>query len=273
MAASIQKLMLLLLLTGTAAAHADSLDESNARTELGLGLAALSFPAYRGSDQRSSWLLPVPYLQYRGEFLRADREGLRGQLLDSPRVKLSLSASGSPPTGSDGIVRRQGMPGLKASIELGPQLDLTLSDPASKSMLLRLRLPLRQGITLERQPRDIGLTFSPNLNLDFRNPWGLANANLGFVAGPIFTNRKQNDYFYSVEAPFATATRPAYQASSGYAGTQLLVALSRKSGNWWLGSFFRYDSLHGAVFTDSPLVATRSHVTAGIALSYIFARF
>ena len=256
-----------------AGAHGEETDVAPGSLALGVGMAGLNFPAYRGSDQRSSWLLPVPYLEYNGEFFKADRQGLRGQLFDSPRVQLSISASGSPPIDSGGVERRRDMPALKASLEIGPQLSVLLSDPAESSMTLKLRLPLRQGITLERRPQDIGLTFSPNLNLDIADPWGLPRSNLGFLAGPIFTSQKQNDYFYSVGAPFATTDRPAYQARSGYAGAQALVSLSRKTGDWWFGAFARYDNLNGAVFEGSPLVATRSYVTVGVALSYIFARF
>ena len=34
--------------------------------ELGLGVAALRLPDYRGSDQSSTYLLPLPYVVYRG---------------------------------------------------------------------------------------------------------------------------------------------------------------------------------------------------------------
>lgn len=268
-----QLLLVCLGLAVAASAHSEDSDVAPGTLALGIGVAGLNFPAYRGSDQRRTWLLPVPYLEYNGDFFKADRQGLRGQLFDSPRVQLSISASGSPPIDSEGVERRRGMPALKASLEIGPQLSVLLSDPADSSMTLKLRLPLRQGVTLERHPQDIGLTFSPNLNLDLANPWGLPRSNLGFLVGPIFTSQKQNDYFYSVGAPFALADRPVYQARSGYAGAQALVSLSRKMGDWWFGAFVRYDNLHGAVFDGSPLVATRSYVTAGVALSYIFARF
>jgi MipA family protein len=264
---------LLLACNSLATVHAQNADEKSSKTELGVGLAVIRFPAYRGSDQSSTLALPFPYIEYRGDFFKADREGVRGSLFDSERTELSISLSGSPPTSSDGIERRKGMPDLKPSIEIGPQLSVLLTAPQHKAMTLKLRLPLRQGITIESKPRDAGLTFSPNLNLDIVNPWGLSGGNLGFVFGPIFTSRKQNDYFYTVEAPYATTTRPAYQARSGYAGTQLLVSLSRKMGDVWVGSYLRYDSLRGAVFADSPLVATRQYMTAGIAVSYIFAKF
>lgn len=255
------------------AAQAETFTDESPKTELGMGVVVLQFPAYRGSAQRSTLVLPVPYLEYRGDFFKADRQGLRGELFDSERVELSVSLSGSPPTKSTEIALRKDMPDLKPSVEIGPQLNVLLSAPANKSVTLKLRVPLRQGMTLESNPKNAGLTFSPNLNLDIANPFGVSGANLGFVVGPIFTSKKQNDYFYTVEAPYANAIRPAYQARSGYAGSQFLMSLSRKIGDVWVGSYVRYDNLRGAVFADSPLVATRNYVTAGIAVSYIFAKF
>jgi MipA family protein len=255
------------------AAQAETSTDESSKTELGMGAVVLQFPAYRGSAQRSTLILPVPYLEYRGDFFKADRQGLRGELFDSERVELSVSLSGSPPTKSTEIALRKDMPDLKPSVEIGPQLNVLLSSPSNKSVTLKLRVPLRQGMTLESNPKNAGLTFSPNLNLDIANPMGLSGANLGFVVGPIFTSQKQNDYFYTVAAPYANATRPAYQARSGYAGSQFLVSLSRRMGDVWVGSYVRYDNLRGAVFADSPLVATRNYVTAGIAVSYIFTKF
>ena len=131
---------------------------------------------------------------------------------------------------------------------------------------LRLRLPVRQAFTVERSPRNAGVVFSPNLNLDVP----LGQWNLGMVAGPIFASRKQHAYFYDVAPQYASASRPAYQASSGYSGSQLLFSLSRKFRNVWLGSYVRYDSLHGAKFANRPLVAQKRYVTGGIALIGIY---
>jgi MipA family protein len=258
---------------GVCSAYAQSTVDAPLKSELGLGVAVLQFPAYRGSDQSSTLVLPFPYLEYRGDFFKADREGVRASLFDSDRVEFSLSISGSPPSKSDGVERRKGMPDLKPSLEVGPQLNTFLSDPQNKDFKLKLRLPLRQGVTIENKPQNVGLTFSPNLNLDIANPWGISGGNLGFIVGPIFTSKKQNDNFYTVAAPYATASRPAYQALSGYAGSQFLVSLSRKMGDVWVGSYIRYDSLRGAVFADSPLVATRHFLTAGVAASYVFTKF
>jgi MipA family protein len=246
---------------------------TRAVSEFGMGLAVISFPAYRGSDQYSTLAVPVPYIDYQGDFIQADREGIRSRLFDSERLDLTISGSGSPPVKSRGVDRRIGMPDLRPSVELGPQLNVLLSDPRDKSYRLNLRLPLRQAISIEGKPQNLGLIFSPNLNWDFVNPFGWTQSNFGIVVGPVFINKKQSQYFYSVDSAYATPARPVYAARGGYAGSQALVSLSKRVGDVWMGAFVRYDHLHGAAFDDSPLVAQRSSVSAGFAVSYIFKRF
>jgi len=237
--------------------------------EIGAGVAAFSFPAYRGSDKVHNFLMPVPYFVYHGDFLKADRHGIRGSLFDSERVDLTLSLSASPPTNSDDIDARAGMPDLKPTAEFGPQVDFTLWRSDSGARVVKLRLPLRAAFTLERSPENIGWIFSPNLNLDIGDLPGLRGWNLGLVAGPIWATRKQHDYFYSVSPQYATSVRPAYAASGGYSGSQFLAALSKRFDKTWVGAFVRYDTLSNAAFADSPLVPRTSFAAAGIAVSWI----
>ncbi|MBV1733445.1 MAG: MipA/OmpV family protein, partial [Hydrogenophaga sp.] len=58
----------LLLCSAGQTAHAA---EEKPLWEAGIGVATVSFPAYRGSDQHHNFLLPSPYFVYRGEFLKA----------------------------------------------------------------------------------------------------------------------------------------------------------------------------------------------------------
>ncbi|HET9403894.1 MAG TPA: MipA/OmpV family protein, partial [Burkholderiales bacterium] len=76
--------------------------------EAGMGAAALSFPDYRGSDERQFWLLPFPYLVYRGEFLQADERRMRGVFFKTERAELDLSFNGSVPVDSDDNDARRG---------------------------------------------------------------------------------------------------------------------------------------------------------------------
>jgi outer membrane scaffolding protein for murein synthesis (MipA/OmpV family) len=237
--------------------------------ELGLGLAAVRFPDYRGADHVSNYLVPLPFVAYRGRFLRADRDGARAIFFAGKRVVVDLSLSASVPSRSKDNVARQGMPDLKGTFEIGPNLDVELWESGDRQMKLDLRLPVREAITLERSPRAIGVTFSPNLNLDIRRFAG--GWNLGLLAGPLFADRRYHEHFYGVAPEFVTATRPAYDAPGGYAGWRATTAFSRRLDNAWLGGFLRFDDLHGARFAPSPLVRRETGVTAGFGISWIFA--
>ncbi len=237
--------------------------------EIGLGAGAVSFPDYRGSDERQTYLLPTPYVIYRGDFLRSDRKGLRGVFFDSERVELNLSLSGSVPVDSDGNKARRGMPDLRPTVEFGPSVDVSLWRSGDRRRALDLRLPVRWAVRLGGKPRDVGLVFSPRLNLDVFDPAGFEGWKLGLLAGPIFTDRRNNAYYYDVDPAYATETRPTYASAGGYAGSQFVLALSKRFPGYWVGFFSRYDSLGGAAFEDSPLVRSRRMWAAGIAISWI----
>lgn len=237
--------------------------------EVGAGIAALSFPAYRGSDQRSQFVMPVPYFTYHGKILKADRHGLRGQLFDSDRLDLTVSAALSPPAPSDTVTARAGMPDLQATFEIGPELDVTLWRSANRTRFLKLLLPLRAAYTLESTPQSIGWVAHPKLNLDITDVPGLGGWNVGLLAGPLFGDARQHNYFYGVAPQYATAIRPAYQADAGYAGMQVLASVSKRFRKVWVGGFVRYDNLAGARFEDSPLVRSQDYFAGGVAVSWI----
>jgi outer membrane protein len=230
--------------------------------ELGLGVGALRMPNYRGAEQSHDWVLPVPYAVYRGQFLRADRDGLHAFLVQSERVDLDLSLSASPPATSKDDRARSGMSDLAASVELGPSLNLTLANGAGWKF--DFRAPLRAVLTVQSRPKMIGWTAAPKLNLDLdRHGW-----NLGLQAGPLWNSRRLNAYYYEVASAYASAERPTYTARGGFAGWQATASMSRRSGNRWTGLFLRWDSVGGAVFSDSPLVRRPAALVFGIAVSW-----
>jgi outer membrane scaffolding protein for murein synthesis (MipA/OmpV family) len=239
--------------------------------ELGIGVGALHLPDYRGADRSSTYLLPVPYVIYRGDYIKADKGGIRSTLFDNENIELNLSLNATLPVNSEDNPARAGMPDLKPTIEVGPTLDINLWQNAERKMKLDLRLPLRSSITAESSPKAIGWLFSPGLNLDIRDPAGLTGWNLGMAAGTIFTSRKYNDYFYGVHGRHVSPDRPAYDSSGGYAGAQFTVAMSKRFERYWVGGFVRYDNLQGASFEDSPLVKQSSALWAGLGISWVFA--
>src|SRR3989338_2727970 len=239
--------------------------------EAGAGVAAVDFPAYRGSDQRQSYILPIPYFVYRGEFLKIEREKIRGLLLKRDKVELDISINGTVPVKSSDNQARSGMPDLDPTLEIGPSLNLSLFKSATADKKLDLRLPLRPVVASNFSSiKNVGWIFQPQLNLDVRHISGMPGWNLGLLAGPIFADARYHQYFYGVDPQYATSSRPAYQARGGYAGGQFISALSKRFPDYWVGAFVKYDTLKGAVFSDSSLVKTKTNVSAGFAISWIF---
>jgi outer membrane scaffolding protein for murein synthesis (MipA/OmpV family) len=238
--------------------------------EFGLGVGAIAFNDYRGSDTTHAYPLPLPYVLYNGKFLKANRDGIRGTLFNQDRFELNLSFDATTPVRNDHV--RDGMPDLKSTVELGPSFDLHLMRSDDAKVKLDLRMPVRAAVTVEASPKIIGWTFTPRLALDVRDPMGFNGWNLGFLTGPLAADRRYHAYFYSVAPQFVTAVRPAYQAAGGYAGTQFITALSKRFPKFWVGAYARYDTLAGATFIDSPLVQRKSYVSGGIGFSWIITK-
>jgi outer membrane scaffolding protein for murein synthesis (MipA/OmpV family) len=238
--------------------------------ELGAGVSGLSLPDYRGSDRSGLYAIPFPYVVYRGDFLKADRNGIRGTFFNNDRIDLNVSVGASLPVKSSNNPARQGMPDLKPTVEIGPSLDVTLWRTDDHRYKLDLRLPVRTAVTVDSSMTDIGWVFSPRLNLDIQDAMGLPGWNLGLLAGPMFGSDRNHQYFYSVAPQYATADRPAYEARGGYAGSQFLLAVSKRYDRYWVGGFARWDSLQGAVFADSPLVRRDHYFAAGVGVAWIF---
>ena len=100
--------------------------------------------------------------------------------------------------------RAAACPTSPAPSRSAPTSIVELWQSSDRKLKLELRLPVREAITLERSPRAIGLTFSPNLNLDISGLPG--KGNLGLLAGPLFADQRYHQYFYGVAPEFATAS-------------------------------------------------------------------
>ena len=233
--------------------------------EAGLGIGTLRLPHYRGSDQSHTWVLPVPYVVYRGRIFKADREGARAVLLDAERLDVDVSVAATAPTRSRDNIARQGMPDLDPTFEVGPNVNYTLV--RGSNWKLQARAPVRAAFTLESNPQMIGWLATPNINLDTK----VGGWNVGLLTGPVIGSRRMNGYFFDVAPQFATASRPAYSAPGGYAGWRAVAGVSRRLGTFWLGGFVAGDTVRGAQFEPSPLVRRHDTVAFGFAVSYVFA--
>ncbi len=244
------------------------------RWEFGAGFAWLHLPDYRGADQSRDYLAPYPYLIYRGERLKVSEEGIRGLLFESDKVALDLSLAAAAPVNSDDNDVRRDMPDLDPTFEIGPSLKVRLGSQPQSHSYWELNLPLRAvAATNFSRGRMVGWVFNPHIDYVRLIPMEGGRLRLVVSWGPLWASEENHDYFYEVDPAYATADRPAYDASGGYSGSRLLVTAGKRlNSRWVLGGFLRYDDLHGAAFADSPLVRRKDAWMAGVALTWIFAR-
>ena len=239
--------------------------------EAGAGVGVLNMPEYRGSDERRWVVLPYPYLIYRGDILRVERERISGRLFQTDRVLLDFSFNGSIPVDSGKNTARSGMPDLDPTFEVGPSLNVKLWEGSEEAWRLNLFLPLRALFSTDFSTvRHEGWVFHPQLVFEKRDLIPQSGLSLGISAGPFFADSGYHRYFYEVEPAYARATRPAYAAGGGYSGSKLSVGLSKRVGPVIISAFVSVDWLQGAAIADSPLVKRETSVMTGMSLSWVF---
>jgi outer membrane scaffolding protein for murein synthesis (MipA/OmpV family) len=239
--------------------------------EAGFGLATLTFPDYRGSDNNQYYIFPIPFFVYRGDAFKVDRNVVRGVFLKSDRIEVDTSFSGSPPVRSDQSGARTGMPDLDASIEAGPSIKYLLLHQPQNGWKTELQFPLRAVLVTDLSYlRYMGLVFNPRLSFDWSSGDRIRRWKVSAGIGPVFIDTRNSRYYYEVDPIYATPERSAYSAHGGYGGMQLALSATYRARNIWVGAFVRGDSVHHAAFEDSPLVTARSNIAVGIAATWVF---
>jgi len=252
--------------------------------ELGIATGYASLPYYRGSASSRKFLVPLPLAIYREKkpgFASNVKSRLYPRLLASDKLTLGMSAGGMLPVpegGTSGV--RRGMPGLGATLELGPRLAMNLWEKAGQSF--SLHLPLRAMLSLS--PREIdaqGWVFAPYLYYSVKNfnpenyrlKKGANNGwQLNIAAGPQYGSRDFHAYYYAVNNQYANNGRTAYIATAGYSGSRVSVYAQKTINRLWLSVFARYDDLSGASFINSPLVEQEHALFGGFVVGWVFAR-
>jgi outer membrane protein len=239
--------------------------------ELGVGLGLLQMPDYRGSDENRLYLLPYPYLVYRGDILKVEEQSISGQIFKTDRILLDFSGFGAVPVKSSDNSARTGMQDLDPTFELGPALKIKLWESKEDKFKLDLTFPVRAFFSTNfSSVSHEGWVFSPRINFvkdDLIPDTGL---NLGISVGPMFADSGYHAYFYTVEPAYATAARPAYSAGGGYSGSTLTVGLGKSYKQFVFNAFVSADFLQGASFENSPLVKRETSFMSGISVSWIF---
>ncbi|HSM99009.1 MAG TPA: MipA/OmpV family protein [Gallionella sp.] len=238
--------------------------------EAGLFGLGVTQPAYPGAGDRVSRALGLPYVIYRGRYLRAERGSVGLRAFKTPRTELDVGFAASLGSHSSDIAARRGMADLGTMIEFGPRLKIDLGDVSSGRSGSRLQFPLRAVIDVSHGFVSRGIAFEPQWVADTRLPgrWFVSTS-----LGAMFGDKKLGDTFYGVAPGEATATRASYTASGGLIALRAgLLAAHPLTPGVRLFYLLRIESLAGAANRDSPLVRRNTGWAAGVGLSWELAR-
>lgn len=228
---------------------------------------------YPGASQSSGNFLVLPFPIYHGKILRLGEDTERpiwAQLFAGDRIHVNLDTEFSFGATSADIPVRQGMPDLDPIFELGPELELRLSDNPEPAGNVYLALQARPAVTFDGfSPGLQGGTFSPELRYVrfFHQP----ERRLKIRVTPTFASSDYARYYYSVDPAFATPERPAYSGKGGYMGTTAGISYTQsvtKNFDIYVGA--RYQVLNGASNASSPLFVNKSNPIGVVAFIYKF---
>lgn len=239
--------------------------------EFGLGAGVLNAPHYRGSKTAENIYLPIPYVIYRGDIFKIDREGIRSELFASDRINLDISLAGNIPVPESDDSARAGMPGLDPLVEIGPELEFKLWNTRDDDKALFVNLPYRLVFSVGNPIMEYqGWSLSPYIEFKLKDERPSSLMRYSVSVGPVWAGSKYHNYFYEVAPEFVTPRREAYRTDSGYSGSRITVSVARNTRQYFMGFFARYDFLDNAEFIDSPLVETENYFIFGVAFSWIF---
>lgn len=239
--------------------------------ELGVGIAGIHSPDYRGSDQARFHVLPFPYLMFSNQYWRIGRDGVTGFLFNSEYIKLDISANGEFSVDSEKNRLRQGMPNLNYIGELGPSLDVVLYKNPHTHTKVEFNIPVRAVFSTDFQKLEhVGWSTEPFFLLKRKKFGPQRSLSTHISMGAIFADADYHELFYEVKKPFETAFRPAYEAHGGYSGTRSMLSLSIHFKDGWMAFFARHDNLTNARIVDSPLVQSENGTMFGIVWVYVW---
>ena len=235
--------------------------------EVGLAGVGGYVADYPGAAQSRFRGFPVPYFIYRGETLRAGDSGIvRGRFRFSEALEFDLSFDGSLNADSDKNTLRRGMPDLDLLGEIGPQIIWRAWTENDRS--ITLNLPIRAMLSFgDGGIRSRGFVLNPRIT--YRDRAFIGGNTLSLSVGPIFATEKLMDYFYEIRPQFALRDRPAFDADSGYLGSEVSLGLSRRltpQVRLFVGS--QIGLFSGATNRRSTLLARETNWNFALGLSW-----
>ncbi|MBE1298544.1 MAG: MipA/OmpV family protein [Alteromonadaceae bacterium] len=240
--------------------------------EYGVGGGLIEVPNYPASSERNFIALALPYFIYRGDILRIGGGNARAVVSEVQDLEIDVSVGGAFSADSEDNSARDGMPDLDFLFELGPRVNYRVRDfdfEGGGHGRLNLIVPVRGVFSTDfKGVEGRGYVFQPQISYQQRGVLS-DDTGLSVSLSAVFATEKLHDYFYQVDQTYATATRPEFDASGGYLGTELSAGLSfplMENIRGFAGGTVRFHQ--GAENEDSPLF--EDDVTYSVGVGFVW---
>lgn len=238
--------------------------------EAGFAVGGFYLPDYPGAEESRARVIPLPYVFYRGDVFRADRDGgVRGRFINKERIEFDVSVEAAFPVDSENNKAREGMESLDWLGEVGPRLVYHITH--NPKAALDFKFPVRYVFSTDvKHWNSRGFTVNPILQLKHRTNFDPHLVAVAKLEGT-WATEKLMSYIYDVEPQFALPDRPQYQAKPGFLGSSVSVSLLKvfPAADTVLFTGVTWNSFKGSANEASPLMKDRytASVFAGIAVS------
>ncbi len=241
--------------------------------ELGIGVGHSVMPEYVGSKESKSYNVPFPYIYYRRDDVKINRDSIQGLELFDGRVRFGLDYGINLPLKSKNNQARLGMDDLNPVLMTGPKAVLCVAANCKKDFPLRMYLSVMKPFVMDSAHfNDLDWVSRIGIKYDETILQNREHGKLSFstTARMQFQGSHYSDYYYGIGVEDVTSERTLYKSASGYAGYQLSAGLTWRKDNWWAGAFAQYIDINHAQVADSPLVTDADNYRVGFAFAWVF---
>lgn len=215
---------------------------------IGLAGGGSRFMDYPASGHYRELYGAIPYFTYKGDNLSLGDGGLGWKFINNDKVKLTFSASGSLPAGSDDNPARKDMAELDTLFEIGPKIQFKLLTKEQHTLIADV--PIRSIFSVAWTPEYQGLNFEPALSYKYSSDaiFLSAKTSISFVSEQIHQN------YYQVNQNDVNESRAEYKVDS--AGILDIASRFSVGKSWNKLSLFLSAGVNHYGFSpskDSPL--------------------
>lgn len=239
--------------------------------EAGFAVGGFYLPDYPGAEESRARTIPLPYVFYRGDVFRADRDGgVRGRFVNRDKLEFDVSVEAAFPVDSENNTAREGMESLDWLGEVGPRLVYHVTQ--NPIAAVDFKLPVRYVFSTDvKNWNSRGFTINPVIQIKHRTTFDRHLVAVAKLEGS-WATEKLMDYLYTVEPQYVLASRPQYKARAGYMGSTASVSFLKvfPDADTVFFTGVSWSSFDGTGNEGSPLLKDRYTASyyAGIAVSF-----